>query len=148
MMDDLIFQKGSINDLETCLNFDKHINPKFLTWKLLNEEIFLALNKKEIIGYLRLEYIWTTHPFIGLIILKEEFRGKQIGKNMLEFLEEQLRLKGQKKLYSSSQANETAPQQWHIKMGFNACGIINGMNENEIGEVFFCKILQVHEIKL
>lgn len=44
------------------------------------------------------------------------------------------------KLYSSSQANEAEPQQWHRHMGFAECGIINGINDG-IGEVLFVKPL-------
>jgi len=35
--------------------------------------------------------------------------------------------------------DEPEPQAWHRHMGFVECGIINGINENGIGEVFFRK---------
>ena len=40
-------------------------------------------------------------------------------------------------LYSSSQADEPEAQAWHRRMGFEECGIVSGINEGGIGEVFF-----------
>jgi len=61
---------------------------------------------------------------------------------MLKFVERKLRKKWHKVLLSSSQANEPYPSQaWHRAMGFEECGIISGINEKGIGEVFFRKSL-------
>ena len=37
--------------------------------------------------------------------------------------------------------NEAEPQAWHRAAGFRECGIIAGINEGGIGEVFFRKEL-------
>ena len=42
---------------------------------------------------------------------------------------------------SSSQADEPEPQTWHRAIGFEECGIISGLNEGGIGEIFFRKKL-------
>lgn len=141
MMKDVVFQTGTIQQVENCRSFDQHISVEFLKWKLQHDEIFLAMHQNEVVGYLRLEYIWTTLPYIGLIFLKDEFRGQDIGKNLLQFLEEYLKQKGKDKLYSSSQIDEPPPQQWHRKMGFTECGVLNSINDNGVGELFFVKIL-------
>jgi len=54
-------------------------------------------------------------------------------------LETHLKNKGHSKLYSSSQVNEEEPQSWHRNIGFIETGIINGINEGGVGEVFFVK---------
>jgi GNAT superfamily N-acetyltransferase len=100
-------------------------------------EIILAERCGEVIGYLKLEYIWSKLPYISLIILKPEFRGKGIGILMLNYLVEFLQINGYEILLSSSQVNETEPQMWHRKKGFVECGILNGINDGGIGEVFF-----------
>jgi hypothetical protein len=58
---------------------------------------------------------------------------------MLEYLEEALRSSGHSVLFSSSQVDEAEPQTWHRRMGFRECGIINGVNDGGVGEVFFAK---------
>lgn len=34
----------------------------------------------------------------------------------------------------------TKAQKWHIRRGFEECGFITSINENNVGEVFFRKI--------
>jgi len=130
---------GDINDLKDVSNGDQHVPPHLLLWKLQNQEIIIAKNKADLVGYLRLEYLWSKYPYLGLIIVHPDYRGNGLGKGLLEFAQAYLRNKGVKKIYSSSQANEADPQRWHRKMGFRECGIINGINEGDIGELFFAK---------
>jgi hypothetical protein len=44
-------------------------------------------------------------------------------------------------LYSSSQADEQGPQEWHLHMRFEECGLIAGINNDGVGELFFRKRL-------
>ncbi|TJY41182.1 GNAT family N-acetyltransferase [Cohnella pontilimi] len=120
---------------------DSHFEPEFLKWKLGNKEAIIAELEGRIIGYLRLEYIWSKIPYIGLIFILPDHRGKGIGKQLMEFVEEHLRNTGHSNLYSSSQVNEAEPQAWHRHIGFQEVGIIAGINEGGIGEVFFRKDL-------
>ena len=60
---------------------------------------------------------------------------------MLAYLEAYLRKRGYNVLMSSSQLDEPEPQAWHRRVEVEECGIINGLNEGGIGEVFFRKKL-------
>jgi ribosomal protein S18 acetylase RimI-like enzyme len=73
--------------------------------------------------------------------VKEELRGRGIGTQILQFLEAYLRKKGYRLLLSSSMVNEARPQHWHRKMGFEECGVITGLSEEGVGEIFFRKRL-------
>lgn len=126
-------------DIDGCIVFDHIKNKNIIQRKIDSNEIFLVEYKDMIIGYLKIEYIWSSIPYISLILLKKEFRGKGIGHKVLAFLEEYLRGKGENILLSSSQINEPKPQEWHRKHGFVECGILSGINDNGIGEVFFKK---------
>jgi len=130
---------GQPDDLEVISAGDQSVPKHILNWKLHNKEIVMAEEDDEIVAYLRLEYLWSKYPYIGLIIVRPEYRGKGIGRTMIYFIEEHLTKQGIKERYSSSQVNEVEPQQWHRHMGFKECGIINGINPGEIGEVFFIK---------
>lgn len=70
-----------------------------------------------------------------------EYQRRGVGKALLSYTEEFLREQGHKALYSSSQVDEMEPQAWHRHVGFEECGIIAGINEGGIGEVFFRKPL-------
>jgi len=133
----IIVRFASQNDLDSCFIYDHSDRQDIIENKIDMLEIILAERCGEVIGYLMLEYIWSKLPYISLIFLKPEFRGKGIGSLMLEYLIEYLQLNGFKNLLSSSQVNENEPQMWHRKKGFVECGILSGINEGGVGEVFF-----------
>ena len=86
-----------------------------------------------------MEYLWSTIPYIGLIFVIDEYRKEGVGRKMHDFLENHLRAHGHEFLLSSSTANEPEPQAWHRALGFEECGMISGLNEGGIGEIFFRK---------
>ena len=133
----IIVRFASQCDLDSCFLFDHSDRQDIIENKIDMHEIILAERCGEAIGYLKLEYIWSKIPYISLIILKPEFRGKGIGTLMLNYLVEFLQLNEFEILLSSSQVNEVEPQTWHRKKGFVECGILNGINEDGVGEVFF-----------
>jgi GNAT superfamily N-acetyltransferase len=110
---------GNINDLETVIHEDQHIKSEILEWKLKNKEIILAVLDEKIIGYLRLDFLWSKYPYIGLIIVNPEYRKQGIGRTMLKYLEELLSDTGHGVLYSSSQVNESyhrnGIEEWDLK---------------------------------
>jgi N-acetylglutamate synthase-like GNAT family acetyltransferase len=132
---------GNSDDLEMVTAGDQSVAESILNWKLENEEIVLAEIEDELVGYLRLEYLWSKFPYIGLIMVRPDNQKRGAGRAMLHFVEENLRARGNQALYSSSQADEAAPQKWHRHMGFAECGIISGINPGNVGEIFFVKSL-------
>jgi predicted GNAT family N-acyltransferase len=108
-------------------------------FKVAKNDIVLGEIDDEIVSYIRLDPIWSKVPYIGLIWVKKEFRGKGLGKSILSWLEEKLKDKGEKVIFSSSQEDESEPQEWHLKAGFSRSGEILGINEGDVAEVFFRK---------
>lgn len=129
-------------DLEECLALDGSDRADIISNKIETHEIIVAQRGGELIGYLRIEYLWARLPFISLITLKPEYRKKGIGSLLLKYLTEFLEINGFDTLLSSAQVNEEAGQQWYRSKGFVECGILNGVNEGGIGEVFFKLDLQ------
>lgn len=109
--------------------------------KLRQGEIILLFVNDQPVGQLWFAFLWSTIPFIDLIYINETYRKRGLSRILLGFLEDHLRACGYAVLYSSSQLDEAEPQAWHRYMGFEACGMINGLNEGGIGEVFFRKAL-------
>jgi len=112
-----------------------------LLQKIRRKEIFLLVVDDQPAGLLTLEFLWSLVPYIALIWIDESFRRMGYSRELLGFAEERLRGEGHRQLYSSSQADEDQPQAWHRHMGFEECGVINGINEGGIGEIFFRKTL-------
>jgi N-acetylglutamate synthase-like GNAT family acetyltransferase len=106
------------------------------------QEVIIAEINSDPVGYLRLEYLWSAIPYIALVRVLVERRGKGVGKTMLRYTENYLREKGHEMLYSSTQVDEAEAQRWHRGEGFEECGMIAGINEGGIGEVIFRKRLK------
>lgn len=119
----------------------QHLPTAIVQRKIEWQEIIVAEINRGLVGYLRLEYLWSVIPYIGLIRVLPEYQRQGVGKTLLSYVEEFLRGRGYKALYSSSQVDEAEPQAWHRQVGFEECGIIGGINEGGIGEVFFRKWL-------
>ncbi|MHB1294131.1 MAG: GNAT family N-acetyltransferase [Anaerolineae bacterium] len=138
---DLTVRMATLEDSDACRRFEHIQDENLLRRKLELSEVAVAEIEGEMVGLLRLEYLWSAVPYIGLIYVQEGRRGAGVGRALLAFVESYLTDKGYDVLYSSSQANEAAPQAWHRGVGFVECGFIAGLNEGGVGEVFFRKAL-------
>jgi predicted GNAT superfamily acetyltransferase len=116
---------------------DGYISQEIVLRKIQQGEIFLLLVEGQNAGYLRIEFLWSLVPYISLIMIQETHRKKGYSRVLLGYVKDHLRAKGYSVLYSSSQLDEPQPQAWHRHMGFKECGVLNGINEGGIGEVFF-----------
>lgn len=138
---DLKIRFAEINDLDSCVELDLHKNIDTIKNKISMKEVIVAESNNEVIGCLKIEYIWTHLPFISYIVIKNDFRASGVGKSMLTFSEEYLRNNGQDTLLSSTMTDALRPQKWHLKMGFVECGMLCGINDDGVGEIFFKKAL-------
>ena len=117
---------------------DQYLSNSIIQRKIAEGEVFVAVSHAELVGYLRLEHLWSAIPYIALIRVMPAYQRQGIGTALLEFLVTTLRQRGHTLLYSSSQADEPEPQAWHRHMGFEECGMIAGINDG-VGEIFFRK---------
>lgn len=128
-------------DLEWCVVEDGAVTEQAVRHKIANDEIIIAEIDGQPVGYIRLEYLLSTKPYIGLIFVDDAYRGEGIGRKMLRFLEDHLKKYGYEEIYTSSKVSEPEPQAWYRANSFVECGLINGINEGNIGEIFFRKSL-------
>ena len=132
----VIARLATIEDL-AFVSQEGYLSQDHVARKISQEECFLVEVNDESVGYLRLEYLWSLIPYIALIHIQTGHQKQGYSRILLDFVLETLRKKGQDSLYSSSQVDEPAPQAWHRHMGFEETGVINGINEGGIGEIFF-----------
>jgi GNAT superfamily N-acetyltransferase len=117
--------------------------PKEHIWqhKIAGNEVIVLELASEVSGLIRYELLWTTVPFMSLIVIEEPHRGKGYSKLMLEFLKDHLRAQGSVALLSSSQTDEPGPQHWHRHMGFKTNGIIENIMDDDVGEIVYRLLL-------
>jgi GNAT superfamily N-acetyltransferase len=120
---------------------DGYISADLIRQKIDHQEVFVAECTGTLVGYARIEYLWSLVPYLALITVLPSYRRQGAGRAMLRAMVEFLGARGHVALYSSSQADEPEPQAWHRHMGFEECGIISGINEGGVGEIFFRKSL-------
>lgn len=109
--------------------------------KIARGEVVVAVRGVQRLGYARVDYLWTTIPYLSMLWVLEEHRRQGVGKAILSHLESWFGRAGHAALYSSSDASEPEPQAWHRHMGFEECGFIAGINAGGIGEIIFRKVL-------
>lgn len=120
---------------------DGYLPAAVLLRKIAEGDVFIATRDAQPVGYLRLERLWSKLPYIELIRVAAPHRRQGVGRALLAYAEAQLVREGHTVLYSSSQADEPEPQAWHRHMRFEECGLLAGINEGGVGEVFFRKVL-------
>jgi N-acetylglutamate synthase-like GNAT family acetyltransferase len=130
---------ATVHDLD-FVSQDGYVGQATVRRKIECQEVIVAESDGSLLGYVRLEYLWSIVPYISLIKVLPEYQRHGVGKALLMFVENHVRSQGQDWLYSSSQVDEAPPQAWHRHMGFVECGIIAGINEG-VGELFFRKAL-------
>lgn len=120
---------------------DGYLPGRVVRRKVGEGDVFIALRAGEPVGYLRLEWLWSRLPYIELVRVLEPHRRAGVGRALLAHAEAEVARQGHRALYSSSQADEPEPQAWHRRMGFEECGLLAGLNEGGVGEVFFRKAI-------
>ncbi len=138
---------ASVEDIPFLLKNTK-LSKDIINRKLKYSEIFIAKIGKKSVGLLILDFLWSRVPFIALIWVAEDYRNRKVGNAMLKFLENQLMIMGLSDLFSSSMENANDAQQWHLKNGFENCGLISGINPGDIGEIFFRKKLKLNSNRI
>ncbi len=133
---------ASENDFEYCRNTDfPHVKDHLLKQSIQNGWVYLVEINQSPVGYARLEFIWMTVPYFALIRIEENHQRKGVGTTLVNRILKDLKDQGHQKVYTSSEVMEPEPQEFHRKCGFMECGLIAGMNEKGIGEIFFVKKL-------
>ncbi len=118
---------------------DKHISKELIHTKIKeNEIIIISDGEGKNIGWLRYNYFWDNTPFMNMIHIDEDYRNKEIGKELVQFLENDMKSKGYELIMTSTLSNEQA-QHFYRKLGYKDSGSL--LLENEPLEIIFTKII-------
>jgi N-acetylglutamate synthase-like GNAT family acetyltransferase len=135
------FSVASLDDFERCRRHDfSNIPDELIKQSIQNGWVYIVEVEDDVVGYARLEFIWLTIPYIGLVTLDEEYRGKGIGSALIERIAEDLAKQGHRALFTSTE-DEGTPE-FYAKCGFDQCGVISMINETGNDEIYFVRFLQ------
>jgi ribosomal protein S18 acetylase RimI-like enzyme len=132
------FEYADSDCFEKLKKNDKHISEEMLYKKIYDKEVIIVKADDKIIGWLRYGYFWDSIPFMNMLVMDENYRGKGIGKKLVTFWERDMKANGHEFIMTSTLSNEMA-QHFYRKLGYKDSGSL--ILENEALEIIFTKEL-------
>ncbi len=110
-------------DLEMISEYDLHISKEELKNAIAMKRMILLFIDGKYKGWLRFNLFWDNIPFMNLLFLFEEQRGKGCGKKLVEFWEQEMAKQGYRFVMTSTQSDEEA-QFFYRKLGYTDRGAL------------------------
>ncbi len=127
---------GSESDLE-FLSEHEHISPERLEDKIDSGQVYIYLADRSPVGWLRFSYFWDLIPFMDMLFVLEERRGRGIGRDLVLQWESDMFQSGADLVLTSTQVDEKA-QHFYRKLGYRDCGALF-LPIQLPAEIFLCK---------
>ena len=118
---------------------DRHISPQELKSSIAQERILLGTLEDGAAGWLRWNLFWDNTPFLNMLCLLEENRGKGYGRQLVSCWEERMRRAGFPLVMTSSRSDEQA-QHFYRRLGYADSGCL--LLPGEPLELIFVKQLE------
>ncbi|NHN35522.1 GNAT family N-acetyltransferase [Paenibacillus agricola] len=135
----MIIEFAKESDYEYIIKRDHHILEKLIVTKIEKNEIYIIREQKNMnIGWMRYGYFWDNTPFMNMIWVDKQYRGKGVGKQVVLFWENQMKQVGSKLVMTSTQVNEEA-QHFYRSLGYKDAGCF--LLEDEPLEIILVKRL-------
>ncbi|GMA64200.1 GNAT family N-acetyltransferase [Alicyclobacillus fastidiosus] len=112
------------SDYEFIQQRDHHVLTDLLMAKIRAHEVYIVRNEEgSNIGWMRFGYFWDNTPFMNLIWIEEQYRGKGIGQEVVQRWERDMKQKGFKTVMTSTQSDEDA-QHFYRKLEYRDAGCL------------------------
>ena len=111
------------SDIEMISEYDGHISEDELKNAIAMKRIILLFIDGEFEGWLRFNLFWDNIPFMNLLYISEEQRGKGYGRKLVEFWEQEMARQGYRFVLTSTQSDEEA-QFFYRKLGYSDRGAL------------------------
>lgn len=111
------------DDKSFWYTLDRHLPGWEFERKVLYKEGYILLSENEPLGILRYNLFRDNTPFCNLLFIKQAYRGKGYGKQLLGSWEKEMREKGYAAVMTSTQTDETA-QRFYRKSGYKDFGCL------------------------
>ena len=81
-------------DMEAILAEDRWVSREILCQKIRDRQVYVVVDNDRFVGWLRYGLFWDNVPFMNMLRLTEEYRGKGIGKALVKHWEREMRALG------------------------------------------------------
>ena len=116
------------NDIEIISKYDKHISKEELKNIIELQRVIVMFEDSNFIGWLRYNLFWDNTPFMNMLYLLDNERGKGKGSKLVAFWENEMKNKKYDFVLTSTQSNEEA-QFFYRKLGYIDSGSLLLPNE-------------------
>lgn len=129
-------------DREFWFTLDKHLPEPEFENKIRNKQGYVMLESNKLVGLLRYNLFWDNTPFCTMLYVDEYYRGRGLGRQLMEFWEDDMKKRGYGMLLTSTQVDESA-QHFYRKLGYKDCGglVIDIPEFAQPMEMFFIKAI-------
>jgi ribosomal protein S18 acetylase RimI-like enzyme len=110
-------------DLEYLAREDHHVPRGVIGQKIERREILMLHHDGRRAGLLRWGYFWDEIPFMNLLWVQDELRGRGFGTRLVGFWEDEMRKAGYEEVMTSTMSNERA-QHLYRKLGYEDRGCL------------------------
>lgn len=129
---------ATIDDRNIIAHYDRHISKHELEILIGLNRVYILESENGFIGWLRYNLFWDNTPFMNMLYLLEEYRGKGFGKQFVIYWEEQMKMSGYNVVMTSTASDEYA-QHFYNKSGYAAVG--GFLPDGEAYEIILSKTL-------
>lgn len=116
------------NDIEIISKYDKHISKEELANIIKLKRVIVMYEDDKFVGWLRYNLFWDNTPFMNMLYLLDNERGKGNGSRLVIFWEKEMKQKNYEFVLTSTQSNEEA-QFFYRKIGYVDSGALLLPNE-------------------
>lgn len=109
------------SDIEKLSKQDRHISKQELENIIRLGRVYIAEENGHFVGWMRYNLFWDNTPFMNMIYLLEENRGKGFGRQLVEYWEYQMKRLNYKVVMTSTASDEYAQHFYH-KLGYSTIG--------------------------
>ena len=124
----IVIRYADENDIEKISKYDKHISKEELKKIIGLQRVIVMYEDNVFIGWLRYNLFWDNTPFMNMLFILDDERGKGKGTQLVTFWEKEMKNKKYDFVLTSTQSNEEA-QFFYRKLGYIDSGSLLLPNE-------------------
>lgn len=108
-------------DLDIICRHDKHISKEELKHSITGGKVYFLEEGGEFAGWLRHGLFWDNTPFMNMLCILNNHRGKGYGKALVEYWENKMKEQNYKYVMTSTASDEYS-QHFYVKLGYRTIG--------------------------
>lgn len=114
-------REATEKDATIISKWDKHISKQEIPNLIRLKRIYILESGGQFAGWLRYNLFWDNTPFMNMLYLLEDFRGKGYGKELVDFWETEMKKSGYDVVMTSTASDEYS-QHFYNRLGYQTIG--------------------------